>query len=389
MTPQHHPFPLRRLLVAASLAATAAVGFSATPVSAGVGAGSTTCFNTGAPTGAGVVLNGTAVLARGGGFLNFFRNSVDADPDGNSSVNYDATGNIANSVVTPVGSDGKICVYSSAATDVLADIAGYIDPSELLVFDIGLPTEGQAIRVYDTREDAAGKFSPNETFCFKPFQNSTEGQAIFLNGTAVAADGVGFLNFFPKGATSAPDANSAINFVAGRNIANATTVTAGIGGEICIYASTGTHVIIDVVGGVEGAEFTPAKADLSAERILDTRDLIDGPIRADESICVETDAFEGEAVVLNGTAIRSTGIGYMNIYADGANPSANSIINFRSDANIANGAIVPAGDGGRVCVFSSAQSHVAIDVIGYLSAGTFVPISADGSAERVLDTRAD
>jgi hypothetical protein len=385
MTQHISPRSIVGLLAGTALAITGAVAFGASPAAAEVAAGTSTCFDTGAPGGAGVVLNGTAARAQANGFLNFFPNNPAIDPTLNSSVNFDPSANIANSIVVPVGSDGKVCVYNSAPTDVLADVAGYIDPSELLIFGIGTPEEGEAIRVYDSRDENL-KFDAGETFCFKPFDNPEQGQAIFLNLTAVAAEGTGFLNVYPNGSSAAPDANSAINFVRGRNIANATTVTAGVGGEICVYASNRTHVVMDVVGGVDSTVFRPARADNSAERIFDSRNGV--PILGGGITCVATSAAEGEAVVINATAIRSAGIGFLNIYPDGAaDPTANSIINFRSGANIANGTIVPAGAGGRLCMYASLGTDVAIDLIGYLTAGTFTPISADGSANRVLDTR--
>jgi hypothetical protein len=385
MTQHRTSLSVRGLLTAAALATSGAVAFGASPAVAGVAAGSTICFDSGAPAGAGVVLNGTAARPLANGFLNFFPNNPNVDPTLNSSVNFEPSANIANSIVSPVGPDGKICVYSSAPTDVIADVAGFIDPLELLVFGFGTPEAGEAIRVLDSRQDEF-KFQPGETLCFQPFDNPEQGQAIFLNLTAVAPEGTGFLNVYPNGSAGAPDANSAINFVAGRNIANATTVTAGVNGEICVYASNVTDVIMDVVAGVDSTVFRPARADNSAERILDTRS--GAPLAAGGTTCLATSAAAGEAVVINATAIRSTGIGYLNIYPDGAAaPAANSIINFRTGANIANGTIVPVGAGGRVCIYASLGTDVAIDLIGFLTAGTFIPISADGSADRVLDTR--
>ena len=59
----------------------------------------------------------------------------------------------------------------------------------------------------------------------------------------------------------------------------------------------------------------------------------------------------------------------------------------RLGANVANGTIVPAGADGQICVYASAASQVIIDVAGYMAAGVFVPLNADGSATRVLNTR--
>ena len=376
----HRPARLRHVIAGATLALTGAIVIAASPVRADIDPGGTACFDSEAPSGAGVVLNGTAARTNTKGFLNFYNPLPGVDPTENSSVNYTADANIANSIVTPT-SDGRICVYSSKRVDAIADVSGYIAPTELLTFQ-----DGSANRVFDTRRGMT-KFPENFTFCFRVAANSTEGQAWFTNVTAVAPDGRGFLNVYPKGSTTEPDANSTINFVAGRNIANGSTVTTGTDGEICVYASNSTHVVVDVIAAVGASAFRPQNADNSADRVLDTR-TSGGPIGSGQSRCVGTDAAAGEAVVVNATAVKSSTRGYLNVYPDGAaDPAANSTINFRPDANIANGVIVPAGTDGRICVFANRSTQAVLDVAGYLTNGTFVPRNSDGSADRILDTR--
>lgn len=387
MTTPCTPRPLRRTLLGAVLAVTGTVALSGSPAHAGVAPGSSTCFDTGAPAGAGVVLNGTAARSSGRGFLNFHAPGPNAEPDANSSINYTGDASIANAIVTSASDTGEVCVYSSNTTDAIADVSGFIAPDARLVFGAGTATEGETVRLLDTRTDFR-RFNPGETQCFRPVGNGIEGQTLFVNATAAGADGRGFLNFYPDGATSAPDANSAINYVAGRNIANSVLVTLGAEGRLCVYSSNSTHIVLDSAGGVTADDFRAANADLSAQRILDTRSS-SGPIAAGASVCVDTDAAPGEAVVLNATAAKSSQRGFLNVYPAGATaaPDANSTLNFRPDANIANGLIVPAGTDGRICVFANQSTQAVLDVAGYLTAGTFVPFNPDGSADRVLDTR--
>ncbi|HEY5663611.1 MAG TPA: hypothetical protein VIS05_06210 [Ilumatobacter sp.] len=40
-------------------------------------------------------------------------------------------------------------------------------------------------------------------------------------------------------------------------------------------------------------------------------------------------------------------------------------MNFAAGEVIANGAIIPLGSGGRICVFSSQSTHLILDVAGY------------------------
>jgi len=380
MTCKRTSISTRGVLLAAALTLTGTVGFGSAPVDAGVGAGTSTCFDTGATEPAGVVLNGTAVQPQGKGFLNFFDENPSTDPTENSSVNYDEGANIANGVVTP-SETGRICVYNSEVTDVVVDVVGFIDGTKVLV-----TSDGTSFRAVDTR-DGFGKFSPGQTECFKPFSNIVEGQAVVLNGLAAAPEGKGFLNFYPKGSASAPDANSILNFESDTNVANGFTTTTGVGGEVCIYASQRTHVIVDVISAFTQDSYRPANADNSATRVVNTRES-GGKVAADSSICFETGAAEGEAVVINGTAVNGDERGYVNLYPMGADdPTANSTINYERNVNIANAVIVPVGDGGKVCAYASTSTHFVADVAGFLVTGVFTPVSEDGSANRVLNTR--
>lgn len=173
----------------------------------------------------------------------------------------------------------------------------------------------------------------------------------------------------------------------GRNVANGVTVTTGAESNICIYSSATTHIIIDVVGAVQNEEFRPANADGSAARVLNTRTT--SPFLAGERRCVATAAQAGESVVLNATAAGASANGFLNVFSSSAtaDPTLNSTVNFRAGANVANGTIVPAGADGQVCGYSSGATQVLIDVAGYLKPGVFVPLNADGSATRVLNTR--
>jgi hypothetical protein len=70
-----------------------------------------------------VVLNVTVVGATYGGYLTAWANG--ATRPGSSNLNW-ANGNaIPNQVIVPVGSDGKVDLYVSGTTHVIADVFGY------------------------------------------------------------------------------------------------------------------------------------------------------------------------------------------------------------------------------------------------------------------------
>ena len=70
-----------------------------------------------------VVLNVTAVVPSGGGFVTVFP-CGQAVPNA-SNLNFGAGAVIPNSVLARVGSGGRVCFYSFAETDLLVDVSGY------------------------------------------------------------------------------------------------------------------------------------------------------------------------------------------------------------------------------------------------------------------------
>jgi hypothetical protein len=72
-----------------------------------------------------VALNITSTASLGSGFLTAYGDGS-ARPTA-SNVNFSTNQTIANSVITPLGSDGKIRIYngSSKATSVVVDVVGY------------------------------------------------------------------------------------------------------------------------------------------------------------------------------------------------------------------------------------------------------------------------
>ena len=70
-----------------------------------------------------VFLNVVAVGPSRAGYLTVFPCGI--TPPLAPSVNYDAGDVAANAVLAKIGVGGKVCVYTSAATDVVIDVNGY------------------------------------------------------------------------------------------------------------------------------------------------------------------------------------------------------------------------------------------------------------------------
>jgi hypothetical protein len=80
----------------------------------------------GVPVGAGaVMLNVTAVRPAASGYLTVY--PCDAEPPLASNVNYTAGQVIPNAVLAKVASNGTVCIFTWADTDLVVDVGGYID----------------------------------------------------------------------------------------------------------------------------------------------------------------------------------------------------------------------------------------------------------------------
>ncbi len=71
-----------------------------------------------------------------------------------------------------------------------------------------------------------------------------------LNVTVTQTAGPGYVTAFPCGSTQ-PTASS-LNFGAGATVPNGLISKIGTGGKVCLFVSSGTHLIADVNGWFAG-----------------------------------------------------------------------------------------------------------------------------------------
>ena len=75
---------------------------------------------------------------------------------------------------------------------------------------------------------------------------NAEATSLALTLTAVRPTGAGFLTAWP--ADQARPTVSNINFATGQTVANGALVKVGAGGNVCLYNSQPTHLVVDVTG---------------------------------------------------------------------------------------------------------------------------------------------
>ncbi|WP_327281594.1 MULTISPECIES: PKD domain-containing protein [unclassified Streptomyces] len=197
-----------------------------------------------------VALNVTVTNPREAGHLTVFPSGQAAPTT--SNLNFTAGQTVANSVIVPVGADGRINVRNGAwaGTDVIVDVVGYYGAGSKAAFTSttpGLP-EGGPWRLLDSRRWSgwpclAGGYMPMD------MDSGNRGglpvEAYVLNVTVTSTSGPGFLSVAPdpyamdayrNGRPTPPPrpVSSALNWTAGKDVPN------------LVQAKPGPHEVIDL-----------------------------------------------------------------------------------------------------------------------------------------------
>jgi DNA-binding beta-propeller fold protein YncE len=225
--------------------------------------------------------------------------------------------------------------------------------------------------------------------------------AAYSMNVSVVPDGpLAYLTVWPAG-QQRPLA-STLNSLDGRIKANAAIVPAGANGQISVYATNSTNVILDVDGyfaPVSGS--TLAFYPLPPCRVADTRKsnfpqglgppfLSGGQERAFPILAATTCNIPSSAAAysLNFSVVPHAPLGYMTVWPTGETRPTVSTLNDIPGQIIANAAIVTAGTSGKVSVYPTSDTDLVIDINGY-----FAPAGPHGLSLypvqpcRVIDTR--
>lgn len=321
------------------------------------------------------VLNVTVTNPTEGGF-------VTAYPCGGalptaSNVNFAAGETAPNLVVVDlVGRtpNGHVCIFTSATTDLIADLTGafvnYDPPFTQTAPGAMFTALEQPQRLLDTR--ASGEVAANTSV-----QIPTAGRnglpasgvrAVAMNITATGPQTAGYLTVYPCG-SAIPNASN-LNFVEGETRPNAAVVQVGPAQDVCVYASTATHVIVDVMGYYAPSSGTTFWGHVPT-RLFDSRTMT-VPGNAGPRKLAAGSAFvypsvinvAGDVVSLNVTATGADADGYLSVYPCAQGIPATSNLNVAVGRTIANAVTVRVDQNRSFCVFASVDVHVIIDQSG-------------------------
>lgn len=205
------------------------------------------------PTATAVVLNVTVDAAQANGFVTVY--PCDAPRPTASNLNFVTGLTIPNAVITRLAADGTVCLFTSGPIHLVVDVAGELATGSFMA--LAAPQ-----RVLDTRAPGAtadGLFSgagmqPASTTLQLRVGGRVDvpanASAVVLNVTAVDAATPGFVTTHPRG-TGRPNASN-LNFVGGQVIPNLVIAGVGPAGDVCLFTSGATHLIVDVAGWLTG-----------------------------------------------------------------------------------------------------------------------------------------
>jgi hypothetical protein len=103
---------------------------------------------------------------------------------------------------------------------------------------------------------------------------------------------------------------------------------------------------------------------------IDQLQLGSGPLRAGTATQIQIHDRAGipntaTAAIINITSINAQDIGFITAYPCGTTRPNASTLNYTRNTNIANGAIIPIGTAGKICIYTSLTTNLALDITGY------------------------
>ncbi len=280
----------------------------------------------------------------------------------------------SNAAIVAAGANGAISVFATNTTDVILDINGYFVPAietTALAFYPLTPC-----RIVDTRNPAGPLGGPalsaQSTRSF-PISDSPCGlpanaAAYSLNFAAIPTGPLGYLTAWPTGGPQPVVA--ALNDVTGTIAANAVIVPAGTNGDVNVFATGTTDLVIDIdgyfaptgPGGLSLYSLTPC-------RVLDTREGGTPPFTGTLRVNVAGTCgapSDAQAYVFNATVVPPGPFGYLTLWPEGTPQPLTATLNAVDGAITSNMAIVPTVNG-SIDAYASAPTQLIIDIFGYFA----------------------
>ncbi len=197
-----------------------------------------------------VAMNVTAVDPEQSGYVTVYPCGLTPEA---SNLNVVSGQTRPNLVIVRLSGTGSVCLKSAeSGMDLLADVAGYFTPLAAAAQFTPL----SPMRLVDTRSTdsringGSGGIAVPAQRVVKVAVAGKRGvpadvDAVSVNLTVAGAQADGYLTAYPCG--QLPNASN-VNYAAGVDTANSAQVPVSGSGEICLWASSALHILVDVNG---------------------------------------------------------------------------------------------------------------------------------------------
>jgi len=280
--------------------------------------------------------------------------------------------------IIPAATSGAISVYATNSTDLILDINGYFVPATTTSSLAFYPLT--PCRVVDTRAAngaLGGPYLAAKTTRVFPVLNASacnvpsSARAYSLNLAVVPrASTLGYLTAWADGQSQPLVAS--LNDTTGTALSNAAIVPAGAGGQIDVYATNATDLVVDIdgyfappsTGGLSLYDVTPC-------RVLDTRQPPGNPpfsgmihVNVEGSACGVSSS--ARAYVFNVTAVPPGKLGYVTLWPMGvAQPTAAELND--TDGTITGNMAIVSTNTGSISAYASNPTQLVLDIFGYFA----------------------
>jgi surface antigen len=313
------------------------------------------------------LLNVTVAVPAAAGYLTSYPSGV-VRP-GSRSVSFAAGATVSELVPARLGTDGKVRLYTSAATNLVAEVVGWY------------PTTGHLVpvtptRVLDTRTGLGAPMvrvpaggTVDVPVAGAGIVPSAGASAVALDLSAAAPSAGGWLTAYPTG--SARPGTAHVGYEAATSMTGMVVSRLGVGGKVTIHSTAQTDVLVDVVGwfrtGADHVAVTPA-------RLVDTRSGLGapvGPVAAGGTIRVPVLGRGGvptvgvSAVSVTMAAVAPVAATAVTAYPTGVARPGSPNLTVPAARTRANWVVVPVGADGSITVHTSTASNLVLDVQGY------------------------
>jgi hypothetical protein len=332
-----------------------------------------------------VAINLTAIDPVGPGYLTAW--PTGSNQPNVSSLNHQTGGAVVpNLVIVPLGTDGKISIYSFSGTNLSVDVQGVFERADSSIAGRFVPIiPGRAI---DTRESTPIKAGTSIVVDLTA-QIPASASAVILNVAATETAGPGYLTIWTEGAARpVPAAN--LNYPTANYTVGNSVITGVNDGKVQIFSLARADVIVDVVGYMtgdtdpSGDSWAGLYVPLLPQRLYDSRHRA-APCRTPNLGAGQTFSLPvaGQlhvpssgvsAVTMNLTMADTLQAGFLEAFpTDTTRPDPYSSVNaVRSGQTVGNHAVVAINAGG-IDLFSSNGTNFIADITGYFLHETGTP----------------